>query len=167
MLHQLIITKCPGFATQLLSLRALYDISCLVRLNRLTMDCTAGDLEHSERDILNLRSQQNRFAERIALMQRLLKVNMVSSDLELIRCDSTCFSCVTATMQHKDPHMRSESWSKCQSHSCTDIALSVLWYFAIDICVKQTVLCHHSIQLSGSLLRPLPARLSSNSRIHA
>ena len=98
MVQQLVITKCPGFATQLMSLSALYNISCLVRLNRLTMSCTAGDLEHSERDILNLRSQQNRFAERIALMQRLLKVNMVTSDLELICCVSACFSYATATM---------------------------------------------------------------------
>lgn len=75
------------------------------------MVCTAGDLEHSERDILNLRSQQNRFAERIALMQRLLKVNMVS---ELICCDSTCFSYVQQPCSTNEPHMRSESWIECR-----------------------------------------------------
>lgn len=35
---------------------------------------TAGHLEQSERDILNLRSQQGRFEERVAMMQGLLKV---------------------------------------------------------------------------------------------
>lgn len=34
----------------------------------------AGHLEQSERDILNLRSQQGRFEERVAMMQGLLKV---------------------------------------------------------------------------------------------
>lgn len=38
-----------------------------------SLSSIAGDLERSERDILNLRSQQSRFSERIALMQRLLK----------------------------------------------------------------------------------------------
>lgn len=46
------------------------------RLSGLLLRIT-GDLDRSERDILNLRSQQNRFAERIALMQRLLKVQPV------------------------------------------------------------------------------------------
>ena len=36
---------------------------------------TAGHLEQSERDILNLRSQQGRFEERVAMMQGLLKVS--------------------------------------------------------------------------------------------
>lgn len=36
----------------------------------------AGGLEHSEREILNLRSQQGRFEERVAMMQGLLKVRL-------------------------------------------------------------------------------------------
>lgn len=36
----------------------------------------AGGLEQSEREILNLRSQQGRFEERVTMMQGLLKVSM-------------------------------------------------------------------------------------------
>ena len=45
---------------------------------------TTGDLEQSERDILTLRGQQGRCAERIALMQRLLKVVLHSTAPTLI-----------------------------------------------------------------------------------
>lgn len=51
----------------------------LVLLVKAVLQCwlsTAGDLERSERDILNLRSQQGRFEERVAMMQGLLKVCM-------------------------------------------------------------------------------------------
>ena len=36
-----------------------------------------GSLEESERDILNLRSQQGRFEERVAMMQGLLQVSIL------------------------------------------------------------------------------------------
>lgn len=41
----------------------------------------AGSLEQSERDILNLRSQQCRYEERVAMMQGLLKVCFGSNAL--------------------------------------------------------------------------------------
>lgn len=44
---------------------------------------TAGHLEQSERDILNLRSQQGRFEERVAMMQSLLKVSKREQCIEV------------------------------------------------------------------------------------
>ena len=80
----------PSCIPKLLQLACGNLVRKLEGLNRSASCHITGHLEQSERDILNLRSQQGRFEERVAMMQGLLKVEQCI-EVPLIRtCQCWC-----------------------------------------------------------------------------